>query len=103
MASATSPTTGCACYCTAASGGRLTGPQDCEAAPHASWRRARYGRAALAQELARVVAAPKGQRNHQLWESTRNLYNLVAIGALDPREVDHGLLDAAERCGLLGE
>src|SRR5829696_2065424 len=40
MASATSPTTGCACYCTAASRGRLTGPQDCEAAPHAWWRRA---------------------------------------------------------------
>src|SRR5829696_550918 len=43
MASATSPTTGCACYCTAASRGRLTGPQDCEAAPHAWWRRACKG------------------------------------------------------------
>jgi hypothetical protein len=63
----------------------------------------RYGRAALAEELARVAAAPKGQRNRQLWESTRNLYNLVAAGALNHREVDHGLLDAAERCGLLAE
>ena len=63
----------------------------------------RYVRAALAEELARVATAPKGQRNRQLWESTRNLYNLVATGALDPREVDHGLLDAAERCGLLAE
>ena len=44
----------------------------------------RYARAALAEELARVAAAPKGQRNRQLWESTRNLYNLVATGALDP-------------------
>src|SRR4029453_2217449 len=37
----------------------------------------RYARAALAQELARVATAPVGQRNRQLWESTRNLYNLV--------------------------
>jgi hypothetical protein len=63
----------------------------------------RYARAALAEELARVAAAPVGQRNRQLWESTRNLYNLVATGALDHRQVDQGLLAAAERCGLLGE
>jgi hypothetical protein len=63
----------------------------------------RYARAALAEELARVAAAPKGQRNRQLWESTRNLYNLVATGALDHREVHLGLLAAAERCGLLQE
>jgi hypothetical protein len=63
----------------------------------------RYGRAALAEELARVAAAPVGQRNRQLWESTRNLYNLVATGALDHHEVDQGLLAAAERCGLLAE
>ena len=55
------------------------------------------------QELARVATAPVGQRNRQLWESTRNLYNLVATGALDHREVDQGLLAAAERCGLLAE
>jgi hypothetical protein len=63
----------------------------------------RYVRAALAEELARVAAAPVGRRNRQLWESTRNLYNLVATGALDHRQVDQGLLDAAERCGLLAE
>jgi hypothetical protein len=63
----------------------------------------RYARAALAEELARVATAPVGQRNRQLWESTRNLYNLVATGALGQREVDQGLLAAAERCGLLGE
>jgi hypothetical protein len=62
-----------------------------------------YERAALAEELARVATAPVGQRNRQLWESTRNLYNLVATGALDHREVDQGLLAAAERCGLLAE
>ena len=63
----------------------------------------RYARAALAEELARVAAAPVGQRNRQLWESTRNLYNLVATGVLDHRQVDQGLLEAAERCGLLAE
>jgi hypothetical protein len=66
-------------------------------------RRDRYARAALAEELARVAAAPVGQRNRQLWESTRNLYNLVATGTLDHREVDQGLLAAAERCALLAE
>jgi hypothetical protein len=63
----------------------------------------RYARVALAEELARVAAAPVGRRNRQLWESTRNLYNLVATGALDQREVHQGLLAAAERCGLLAE
>jgi Bifunctional DNA primase/polymerase, N-terminal len=63
----------------------------------------RYARAALAEELARVATAPKGQRNRQLWESTRNLYNLVATGALHHHEVHQGLLTAAERCGLLDE
>jgi Bifunctional DNA primase/polymerase, N-terminal len=63
----------------------------------------RYARVALAEELTRVATAPVGQRNRQLWESTRNLYNLVAIGALDHREVDQGLLEAAERCGLLAD
>jgi hypothetical protein len=63
----------------------------------------RYARAALVEELTRVAAAPVGQRNRQLWESTRNLYNLVATGVLDHREVDQGLLAAADRCGLLAE
>jgi hypothetical protein len=63
----------------------------------------RYARAALTEELARVATAPVGQRNRQLWESTRNLYNLVATGALNHHQVDQALLDAAERCGLLAE
>jgi Bifunctional DNA primase/polymerase, N-terminal len=65
--------------------------------------RDRYARAALVEELARVAAAPVGQRNRQLWESARNLYNLVATGALDHREVHQGLMAAAERCGLLAD
>jgi hypothetical protein len=62
-----------------------------------------YARAALATELARVAAAPVGERNHRLWEAGRNLYNLVASGALPERQVHQGLLAAADRCGLLAE
>jgi len=80
---------------------RPTGPDQLPTATDGSGER--YARAALAQELARVAAAPVGERNRQLWESTRNLYNLVATGALDHREVHQGLLAAAERCGLLAE
>jgi hypothetical protein len=80
---------------------RPTGPVQLPTAVDGSGER--YAQAALAQELARVAAAPVGQRNRQLWESTRNLYNLVATGALSEREVQQGLLAAAERCGLLAE
>jgi hypothetical protein len=62
-----------------------------------------YVRSALAAELARVATAPVGQRNRQLWESGRNLFNFVAAGALDQAEVEQGLLQAAERCGLLAD
>jgi hypothetical protein len=68
-----------------------------------------WARSALAAELGRVAAArpPRpgqaGERNSVLWEAARNLYNLVASGALDQREVERGLLEAAGRCGLLAE
>jgi hypothetical protein len=80
---------------------RPTGPDQLPTVADGSGER--YARAALAEELARVAAAPKGQRNRQLWESARNLYNPVATGALIEREVQLGLLAAADRCGLLGE
>jgi hypothetical protein len=60
-----------------------------------------WARSALARKLGRLAVAPKGRRNGQLWESARNLFNLVAAGALDQHEVEAGLLDAAGRCGLL--
>jgi hypothetical protein len=62
-----------------------------------------YARAALAHELARVAAARQPGRNNQLWESGRNLYNLVAAGALDEHEVHQRLLAAAQRNGLLAD
>jgi hypothetical protein len=80
---------------------RSVGPVELAAAGAAPGDR--YAQAALAQELALVGTAPVGQRNRQLWESTRNLYNLVATGALDHRQVDQAILAAADRCGLLAE
>jgi Bifunctional DNA primase/polymerase, N-terminal len=62
-----------------------------------------YVRSALATELARVATAPVGRRNRQLWESGRNLFNFVAAGTVGQAEVERGLLQAAERCGLLAE
>jgi hypothetical protein len=62
-----------------------------------------YARAAMATELARVAAARQPGRNNQLWESGRNLYNLVAAGVLDAGEVEQALLAAAQRCGLLAD
>jgi hypothetical protein len=69
--------------------------------PPAQGRESRYARVALAEELTRAANAPQGERNRRLWEAGRNLYNLVAGGALQERHVHQGLLDAAERCGLL--
>jgi hypothetical protein len=68
-----------------------------------------WATSALARELARVANArppapgQPGERNGVLWEAARNLYNLVAGGALDEREVEQGLLEAAGRCGLLAD
>jgi Bifunctional DNA primase/polymerase, N-terminal/YspA, cpYpsA-related SLOG family len=60
-----------------------------------------YGLAALAAECAELAATPKGERNRQLWESVRNLYNLVAGGVLSEVQVDHAIRRAAQQCGLL--
>lgn len=62
-----------------------------------------YGRAALQAECAELAATPKGERNRQLWESARNLYNLVAGGVLAELEVDQAIRHAAAQCGLLSE
>jgi Bifunctional DNA primase/polymerase, N-terminal/YspA, cpYpsA-related SLOG family len=62
-----------------------------------------YGLAALQAECAELAATPKGERNQQLWESARNLYNLVAGGVLDQVQVDHAIRAAAQRCDLLDD
>jgi len=60
-----------------------------------------YGRAALQAECAELAATPEGERNRQLWESARNLYNLVAGGLLSEVQVDQAIRHAAAQCGLL--
>jgi FtsP/CotA-like multicopper oxidase with cupredoxin domain len=62
-----------------------------------------YVQAALAQELAKVAHAPKGRRNHALYQAGIRLYSLAAGGVLDHTDVEAGLLAAAEAYRLLAE
>ena len=62
-----------------------------------------YGRTALEQELSAVAHAPKGRRNHTLYQAGIRLYSLVAGGVLSHDEVEAGLLTAAETSRLLAE
>ena len=60
-----------------------------------------YGRKVLEEELRSVAAAPRGTRNHALYQAGIRLYSLVAGGVLDRDEVEAGLRSAAEACHLL--
>lgn len=62
-----------------------------------------YGQAVLQRELAAVAHAPKGRRNHTLYQAGIRLYSLVAGGVLDHAEVHTGLLAAAETSRLLSD
>jgi hypothetical protein len=62
-----------------------------------------YGRVALEQELTAVAHAPRGRRNHTLYQAGIRLYSLVAGGVLDRPDVEAGLLASAEACQLLVE
>jgi hypothetical protein len=62
-----------------------------------------YGRAALQEELTAVAHAPRGRRNHTLYQAGIRLYSLVAGGVLDRHEVEAGLLAAADATRLLTE
>jgi hypothetical protein len=62
-----------------------------------------YGRKVLEQEFASVAAAPRGTRNHALYQAGIRLYSLVAGGVLDSAEVEAGLWSAAEASRLLEE
>jgi hypothetical protein len=62
-----------------------------------------YGQAAVQQELAAVAHAPKGRRNHTLYQAGIRLYSLVAGGVLNRDEVEAGLLAAAQTARLLAE
>jgi hypothetical protein len=62
-----------------------------------------YGERALEARLAEVARAPKGERNRTLYVAGLRLFSLVAGGVLERSEVEAGLLNAAERSGLLAE
>jgi hypothetical protein len=62
-----------------------------------------YARTALAEELTHVAHAPKGSRNHTLYQAGIRLYSLVAGGVLDPADVQAGLLQAANASRLLAD
>jgi hypothetical protein len=62
-----------------------------------------YGRKALDDELADVASAPKGRRNHTLYQAGIRLYSLVAGGVLDHAQVQDGLLAAADASRLLAD
>lgn len=63
--------------------------------PVAEGRRSRYLDAAIRAEVARVIEAPKGQRNACLYVAAQALGQLVAGGALTDDEVTNDLLAAA--------
>jgi hypothetical protein len=61
-----------------------------------------YGQVALARECDELAAmAPNSGRNRRLFDAGLRLYSLVAGGVLEETQVEEGLLQAAERCGLL--
>ncbi len=62
-----------------------------------------YGRKVLEREFAAVAGAPKGTRNHTLYQAGIRLYSLVAGGVLDRADVEACLLAAAEASRLLEE
>src|SRR4029453_15689351 len=61
------------------------------------------GRAIFERWLVEVARAPRGERGHTLYRAGLRLFSLAAGGALDHREVEAGLLAAAEAAGLLTE
>jgi hypothetical protein len=60
-----------------------------------------YGRAALENEIATLARTPPGARNHALNAVAFSLFQLVAGGELDEREVLDRLIGAAHANGLM--
>jgi hypothetical protein len=62
-----------------------------------------WARAALERECKAVAAAQPGTRNNTLNTAAFNLFQIVAGGGLDEREVHDRLLEAAQTCGLVAD
>jgi hypothetical protein len=62
-----------------------------------------YGRAALDGEIAELAGTARGNRNHQLFKAAATLFQLVAGGELDEREVFDRLIAACHANGLMSD
>lgn len=65
-----------------------------------SSKRAGYARAALFGECDRVMKAPRGRRNGELFKAACNLGEIVAAGLLDERMARGGLIQTGVNSGL---
>lgn len=63
-------------------------------------REAIYGQRATTEERSRILGAPNGQRNNQLFKSAAALFELVAGGLLTEQRVMDVLTSAARDAGL---
>lgn len=70
-------------------------------APYQPHSHDHYVASAVQSELAALAQCPVGSRGYQLNSSAFRLGTFVGAGALDRGEAEHGLLDAAHRCGLI--
>jgi hypothetical protein len=78
-------------------------PPQAAHAPVRQWRgeTSQYAKAVLEGELAGAALAKPGERNAALFRAAARLGSLCAAGHLPFDRVAHGLLLAAEKCGLM--
>lgn len=75
-------------------------PRERPIAPPTTTHTAGWAHAALRDEIATVIAAVEGTRNHTLNTAAFNLGQIVGGGALSRGEVEAALYDAAQQAGL---
>ncbi|RMH01293.1 MAG: hypothetical protein D6706_02120 [Chloroflexi bacterium] len=62
-----------------------------------------YIQAAIRNEMAAVINAPRGDRNNQLFRSTAALANFIGSGLLSESDVVNAMKEAASTAGLVAE
>ena len=62
-----------------------------------------YVRRAFDKEIDKLRSAPSGERNHQLFKSSANLFEFVAAQALTEEEVTSALIDSCRTNGLIAD
>ncbi len=103
VAFAASPTTGCGCCCIAASGGRLTRPQDCEDVPPRFMTKSLLSLLTVDDPRPRPQSGPVPDALwwaiHPLPTARRGGRPLVAVGLVVPVGFVGGAVDAAQSLG----